>query len=66
MARQSEREKVRASEWSERRVHDAYVLAQTYPARPTPMYGHHTAVMAYGRSGTAVRVNAAVRAYYND
>ena len=64
LARQSERDKARAREWSERRVCGAYV--PTRPVGPTPVYGHHTAAMAYGRSATSVRVNMAVRADYDD
>ena len=66
LPRQSEREKARASEWSERRVHDAYVPTLARPVGPMLVYGRHTTVMAYGQSATGVRVNTAVRADYDN
>ena len=54
------------SEWSERRVHDAYVPTLARPVGPMLVYGRHTTVMAYGQSATGVRVNTAVRADYDN
>ena len=52
LARQSEREEVRASEWSEQQGRGVFVHALALPVGPSLMYGRHVACMAYGWSAT--------------
>ena len=53
---------MRAGEWTELQGRGAFMHASTRLARPSSMYGCHTAAMAYGWAATDARVDAAIRA----